>query len=77
MLCYIQELSENKKIIIFGNTIKASKRIQFYIKSIGYKSVLLHSHMLQKQRLMKLEKFKRSNVNVLISTDVAARGLDF
>ena len=33
--------------------------------------------MLQKQRLLKLEKFKKSKINILISTDVAARGLDF
>ncbi len=34
--------------------------------------------MQQKQRLQKLDKFKKSNdFNILIATDVAARGLDF
>ena len=34
--------------------------------------------MQQKQRLKKLEKFKKSTLcNILIATDVAARGLDF
>lgn len=34
--------------------------------------------MQQKQRLKKLEKFKQSTLyNILIATDVAARGLDF
>lgn len=43
----------------------------------GLKSFTLHSHMMQKQRLDKLENFKKSSTNILISTDVAARGLDF
>lgn len=33
--------------------------------------------MMQKSRLDKLERFQKSKSNILISTDVAARGLDF
>ena len=51
--------------------------MKFFIDMAGFKSFALHSHMMQKQRLDRLEKFQQSNTNILISTDVAARGLDF
>lgn len=54
MLCYLKQLPPNSKTIIFTNTIKASKRVQFFIESAGIKSLTLHSHMIQKQRLKKL-----------------------
>jgi len=41
-------------VIIFGNTIKVCKRIQFFVESFGYETVNLHSHLQQKQRLKKL-----------------------
>lgn len=77
MLCYLKNLSPGSKTIIFANTIKSSKRVQFFVEAAGFKNLTLHSHMIQKQRLKKLEQFKKSNSNILISTDVAARGLDF
>lgn len=77
MVCYLRDLPPNSKAIIFTNTIKASKRVQFFIQHAGIRNSILHSHMIQKQRLTKLEKFKKSKDIVLISTDVAARGLDF
>jgi superfamily II DNA/RNA helicase len=78
LVCYLKSLPVGAKIIIFGNTIKVSKRIQFFLDSLGYKCSNLHSHMEQKLRLTKLERFKKSEtINILVSTDVAARGLDF
>lgn len=77
MIAYLRDLPKNSKAIIFANTIKASKRVQFFVEHAGIRNSTLHSHMIQKQRLTKLEKFKKSNGIVLISTDVAARGLDF
>lgn len=78
MVCYLSELPVNSKTIIFSNTIKACRRIQFFVESFGFETVNLHSHMQQKQRLKRLEKFKKSTLcNILIATDVAARGLDF
>lgn len=42
----------------------------------GLTSVCLHSIMGQKRRLAALGKFKSSLVSILVSTDVASRGLD-
>jgi ATP-dependent RNA helicase DDX10/DBP4 len=78
LVSYLKELPVCSKTIVFSNTIKACRRIQYFVEAFGMKTVNLHSHMQQKQRIQKLEKFKRSTLfNILIATDVAARGLDF
>jgi ATP-dependent RNA helicase DDX24/MAK5 len=78
MICYLQSLPLHSKTIIFANTIKSCRRMQFFVDSFAIPALNLHSHMQQKQRLKKLDKFKKSkDCNVLIATDVAARGLDF
>ena len=41
-----------------------------------FNAISLHSEMQQRQRLKKLDKFKSRKVNILVCTDVAARGLD-
>ncbi|KAH8918662.1 DEAD-domain-containing protein [Atractiella rhizophila] len=43
---------------------------------IPLRSVPLHSHLTQKERLANLEKFRTRQVPLLICTDVASRGLD-
>jgi superfamily II DNA/RNA helicase len=60
LIAYLKTLPNGAKVIIFSNTIKASKRIQFFIESMEHKCSILHSHMEQKQRLTKLERFKKS-----------------
>jgi superfamily II DNA/RNA helicase len=54
LICYLKSLPPQSKTIIFANTIKVSRRIQFFLSSLDYKCTALHSHMEQKQRLTKL-----------------------
>lgn len=62
--------------MVFVNSIDAVKRIAPLLKELSLPAFGLHSHMVQKQRLRSLEKFKESDRGILIATDVAARGLD-
>lgn len=46
------------------------------LNDIGFTNVALHAMIKQKERLAALSKFKSNHIQILIATDVAARGLD-
>ncbi len=64
------------KCIIFCRMKKEVDRLSSYMTSQGFKVAALHGDMEQKQRENTIRTFKQSLVDILIATDVAARGLD-
>lgn len=46
------------------------------LNDVGFTNVALHAMIKQKERLAALNKFKSNHVQILIATNVAARGLD-
>lgn len=65
-----------KSIIIFTRTCAHSQRTALLARILGFSAVPLHGQLSQAQRLGSLNKFKSGKANILIATDVAARGLD-
>ena len=65
-----------KSIIIFTRTCAHSQRTALLARILGFSAVPLHGQLTQAQRLGSLNKFKAGKANILIATDVAARGLD-
>ncbi|UVC49363.1 ATP-dependent RNA helicase [Theileria orientalis] len=91
--------TENKKCLIFVNTVTYVYRLESLLSLILWKDVHesgikkkycatfnvdtkldyvsgIHSRLKQKQRLKRLESFSKNKKSILISTDVASRGLD-
>ncbi|KAM7500396.1 hypothetical protein LguiA_024810 [Lonicera macranthoides] len=64
------------KAIIFSGTKQAAHRLKILFGLAGYKAAELHGNLTQAQRLDALELFRKQQVDFLIATDVAARGLD-
>ncbi|KAJ0754061.1 putative RNA helicase [Helianthus annuus] len=64
------------KVIIFSGTKQAAHRLKILFGLAGFKAAELHGNLTQAQRLDALELFRREEVDFLISTNVAARGLD-
>ncbi|KAI7739769.1 hypothetical protein M8C21_003634, partial [Ambrosia artemisiifolia] len=64
------------KVIIFSGTKQAAHRLKILFGLAGFKAAELHGNLTQAQRLDALELFRRQEVDFLISTNVAARGLD-
>ncbi|OVA19622.1 Helicase [Macleaya cordata] len=64
------------KVIIFSGTKQAAHRLKILFGLAGLKAAELHGNLTQVQRLDALELFRKQQVDFLIATDVAARGLD-
>ncbi|KAG3073447.1 putative ATP-dependent RNA helicase [Phytophthora idaei] len=65
-----------RSMMIFVSTCKMCELVGEIGNELGTKCVTLHSMMTQNRRLAALGKFKSGLSHILISTDVASRGLD-
>lgn len=65
-----------RKILVFVKTKKGANKLAFDLHKSGVKSGVIHGDKSQKERIAALESFKADKINVLVATDVAARGLD-
>src|SRR3989338_9088767 len=68
--------SEFCKVLIFGRTKHGVERLSQTLARRGFKSESIHGNKNQSQRQRALNLFKNSYVQILVATDVAARGLD-
>ncbi|MES1905073.1 MAG: putative ATP-dependent RNA helicase ddx49, partial [Paramarteilia canceri] len=66
----------HQSVMIFSNSCKYTQLLGMICDKINIKNVVLHSGMKQKDRAKSLAKFKSGLVRVIISTDIASRGLD-
>lgn len=66
----------NDRILVFCLYKKEAQRIENFIHGRGMQVAGIHGDMSQSARIASLESFKSGSVNLLVATDVAARGLD-
>lgn len=62
--------------IIFCARKVEAHRLKIVFGLLGLRAAELHGNMRQRERLEALEQFRDNEVDFLIATDVAARGLD-
>ena len=67
---------EFEKVIIFGETKYGVQRLSDKLTASELPSAAIHGNKSQSQRERALKQFKNGDVNILVATDVAARGLD-
>ncbi|MBB4153705.1 superfamily II DNA/RNA helicase [Sphingomonas jinjuensis] len=65
-----------KTAIIFCNRKTTVRELNKSLKRHGFRSGEIHGDMEQPQRLAELDLFKKGEINILVASDVAARGLD-
>jgi ATP-dependent RNA helicase RhlE len=65
-----------EKVIIFDDTQRSVERLSNELIERGFKADAIHGGKSQGQRQRALSRFKRSEISVLVATDVAARGID-
>ena len=64
------------KTLIFANKKDDVKEIAYAVEDYGYGIVSLYGDMDMNQRKFSLNEFKSGNVNLMVASDVASRGLD-
>lgn len=62
--------------ICFARTVHEVSRLTLLLRALGVGAIPLHGQLSQSSRLSALNKFKAHSRDVLVATDVAARGLD-
>ncbi len=67
---------EVKKVLIFSETKAEVNKLAINLERNGFKADCIHGNKRQSQRQKALSAFKNSFVDILVATDVAARGLD-
>jgi ATP-independent RNA helicase DbpA len=66
----------NRSSIVFCNQRESVEQVSAYLKDKGIVTVFYHGAMEQQERDAALCKFRNGSSNVLVTTDLAARGLD-
>ncbi len=75
LLLGLFEKEQPNRSIIFVNTKRVAESVFAWLKGNGYPSALLSGDIHQKKRQTLLKRFQDGEYNILVATDVAARGL--
>jgi len=75
-LRHLLRMDEVKNAFIFCNRKKDVDIVHQSLTKASFNAVLLHGDMAQSKRFEMLEKFKSGDAEILVCSDVAARGLD-
>lgn len=70
------DLNDPKKAVVFCNTKKKVDNLIEKLKNNGYKAECLHGDIKQAQRDRIMKRFKQGEFQILVATDVVARGID-
>ena len=76
VLNLILNYADPKRAILFCNTKRAVDDLTQYLNNYSFNAAGLHGDMKQSQRTTVMNAFKSGKTNILIATDVAARGID-
>ena len=75
-LLYLLDADEYQRIMIFCNTKFMTDKLTSRLVKEGYDARCLHGDIPQSKRNVVMSDFKRGKFPILVSTDVAARGID-
>ncbi|MBI1424092.1 MAG: ATP-dependent RNA helicase RhlB [Gammaproteobacteria bacterium] len=75
LLLGVLKHTDPHRVLIFSNTKRTAEKIVAYLAGNGYKSALLSGDVPQKKRMRLLDEFTSGEVDIMVATDVAARGL--
>ncbi len=75
-LLRICETQDMDAMMIFVRTKQATEEVAEYLRNSGYKCEALNGDVAQAQRERAVDRLKKGQIDIVVATDVAARGLD-
>jgi superfamily II DNA/RNA helicase len=75
-LCELLRKPGFGKVLLFGRTKHGVEKLSQVLSREGFRAASIHGNKSQPQRQRALKDFKEDRVQILVATDVAARGLD-
>jgi ATP-dependent RNA helicase DeaD len=76
LLCRLIDAKNIKLGLVFCNTKKRVDELTSSLQTRGYSAEALHGDMKQSERDRVMTKFRKGTIDILVATDVAARGID-
>jgi ATP-dependent RNA helicase RhlE len=76
LLRYLLRHTDMPSVLVFTRTKQSAKRLAKSIASDGFSVGELHSNLTQSQRNRAMEAFRKGDTQILVATNIAARGLD-
>lgn len=75
-LVYLLNEFVGQRAIVFTRTVHETQRLAFLLRTLGFGAIPLHGQLSQSARLAAVSKIRAQARDILVATDVAARGLD-
>ncbi len=76
VLCRLLDIQSPDSAIIFGRTKRRVDEVSEALSKRGYSAEGIHGDLTQSKRDSVMRQFKEGTIEILVATDVAARGLD-
>ncbi|HEX6981712.1 MAG TPA: DEAD/DEAH box helicase [Balneolaceae bacterium] len=75
-ICRFMDINDFKLALTFCNTKRKTEQVSNELRSRGYSSDFINGDLNQNQRDRVMAKFRSGAIDILVGTDVAARGID-
>ena len=75
-LCNFIKSRDKKQTIVFAATKQRTQRLIGELKQEGFKAISIHGDLSQRERDNAMYRFKKGSDDILVATDIAARGID-
>ncbi|KOY84663.1 RNA helicase [bacterium 336/3] len=76
VMCRLIDFYNLQLMLVFCNTKRKADEVVAELMERGYKAEAIHGDLNQRQREKVMKQFREGTINILVATDVAARGID-
>lgn len=76
LLITLLKTTEMRSVLVFTRTKHGADKVARRLQDEGYKVGTLHSNRSQNQRQRAMDDFRQMRIQILVATDIAARGID-